>query len=134
MANIRRNIPVGAVTIAADLETSICRAPFAGVLIGAFYTARAAVAGAASPNSRTWTVFNRGQAGAGVAAMATLPCIDAGSSCVALAAKPLNLGTVALRTFAEGDVLSWNSAAVTGAGGLVDPGGMVELVLQPSLR
>lgn len=120
------------VTIAADLQTPIGRVPESGTVVGVLYTALAAIAGAASPNSRTFTLFNRGVGGAGVVVVATMPAIAAGSSCAALIPKQIPLGAAADTVVSAGDVLSWFSAAVTGAGGLIDTGGVVEILIRPS--
>jgi hypothetical protein len=119
------------VTIAADLETVIGRVPHRGIVVGVLYTAVAAIAGAASPNSRTVTLYNRGVGGAGVVIVAQLPIIAAGSSCATLIPKQVPLGAAADQIVLAGQVLSWVSTAVTGAGGLVDTGGTVEIIVRP---
>jgi len=119
------------VTIAADLETVVGRVPHTGVVVGVLYTAVAAIAGAASPNSRTFTLYNRGVNGAGVAVVAQMPCINAGSSCALLIPKSIPLGAAADTVVIAGQVLSWVSLAVTGAGGLIDTGGTVEILIRP---
>lgn len=120
------------VTIAADLETVVGRIPWRGVVVGCLYTALGAIVGAASPNSRTFTLVNRGTNGAGAVVVATMPCIAAGSSCAALIPKQIPVtATFADSVVNAGQVLSWTSVAVTGAGGLVDTGGMIEILIRP---
>lgn len=134
MANEEHDAEVNAVTIAANGQTPVCMVDAPGVVTRVTYIPRAAVVGAASPNSRTLTLYNTGQAGAGSVVCATLPMIDAGSSLTAFAGNNIPLDTVAHRTVATGDILRWDSVAVTGAGGLVDPGGTVEVEITPALR
>jgi len=133
MANaiIRNSVP--AVTIAADTTTPLGACPFDGFVIRATYTARAAVAGAASPDSRTVNLINRGQAGAGAVVVATRPII-VGASLEDNVEGDLTLGVAANLIVNRGDVLDWESLAVTGAGGLVDPGGTVEVTIRPALN
>jgi hypothetical protein len=120
------------VTIAADLQTPFGRVPHTGIVVGVLYIAVAAIVGAASPNSRTFSLINRGVGGVGAVVIATMPCINAGSSCATLIPMsiPLNV-TVASRRVIAGEVISWTSIAVTGAGGLVDTGGTVEVLISP---
>jgi hypothetical protein len=109
---------------AAALETKSGaeRAPFAGVVQAVRLLPLAAVTGAASPASRTYTLVNRGQNGAGSTAIATL-ALTSGVNLVAFDERALTLsGTAANLNVAEGDVLELRSAAVGGTG-LVDGGG-----------
>ena len=80
----------------------------------------------ANTNSRTYTLYNRGQAGAGTTAIATLP-LTAGTDLTKFVAKTITI-TVANATVAIGDTLEWESLHV--ANGLPDPGGHV--VIQQS--
>lgn len=96
------------------------------------YTPEAAITGAASPDSRTFTLVNKGAAGVGTTNIATLAMV-ATVDAVAFDEKPITLnGTAANLVVAAGDVLAWVSTAVTGAGGLVDPGGLVQVEIKPT--
>lgn len=124
--------PVQSIIITADLESILCVAPCAGSLRGVLYTPRAAITGAASTASRTVSVMNR-TTGLGAVVMATLPEV-VGINFAQYVPRVIPLSAVAgATTFAEGDVLTWLSIAVTVAVGLVDPGGTVELIVQPFL-
>ena len=116
---------VPAVTIAATADQVIGEATKAGRVTSVSYTPEAAVTGAASPDSRTLSLVNKGQAGAGTTTVASLALVSA-VNLVAFDEKAITLtATVADRVVAAGDQLAWVSTAVTGAGGLVDPGGHV---------
>lgn len=122
---IRTRVP--AVTIAATTTTTVGEVDTAGRVTGVSYTPDAAITGAASPNSRTFTLVNKGQAGSGTTTVATLAMVG-GVNGVAYDEKAITLtATVADRAVAAGDILAWVSTAVTGAGGLVDPGGLVQV-------
>jgi hypothetical protein len=109
------------VTTSASVE-----APFAGTVIGATYTATAAVTGAASPASRTLSVVNRGQDGTGTTVVATLALLG-GVNLAAFDERALTLSAVAgATTVAAGDILEFRSAPVGGTG-LADPGGTVTI-------
>lgn len=122
---------VGPQTIAADLLTVVGRVPASGTVVGVLYTSLATITGAASPNSRTFTLFNRGITGVAATVVATMPAIAAGSSTAAQIPKSIPLGAAADTVVTEGQVLCWSSVAVTGAGGLVDSGGRIEILIRP---
>lgn len=116
---------VPAVTIAATADQVVGEATKAGRVTSVSYTPEAAVTGAASPDSRTLSLVNKGQAGAGTTTVASLALVSA-VNLVAFDEKAITLtATVADRAVVAGDELAWVSTAVTGAGGLVDPGGHV---------
>lgn len=116
---------VPAVTIAATADQVIGEVTKAGRVTSVTYTPEAAVTGAASPNSRTLTLVNKTGAGLGSTTIATLALVS-GVNLVAFDEKDITLtATVADRVVAAGDELVWVSTAVTGGGGLVDPGGHV---------
>lgn len=118
---------VPAVTIAATADQVIGEAPKAGRVVSVSYTPEAAVTGAASPDSRTLSLVNKGAAGAGTTTVASLALV-AGVNLVAFDEKAITLtATAADLVVAAGDQLAWVSTAVTGAGGLVDPGGHVKV-------
>jgi hypothetical protein len=98
------------------------RAPFAGTVQAVRYLPLASVTGAASPSSRTISLINKGQSGAGSTSVAALPLVS-GTNLVAFdeATVPLS-GTAANLVVAEGDVLAVQSAPVGGTG-LVEGGG-----------
>lgn len=76
----------------------------------------------ADTNSRTFTLLNLGQSGAGTAVVATL-ALTSGVNLTRGVAKVITLGAAADRVVAIGDSLIWRSAAV--GSGLPDPGGRV---------
>jgi hypothetical protein len=111
-------------TAATDQTSFVARAPFDGALTAARYTADAAVTGVAT-NNRTFTIVNKGQAGAGNVTMASLN-MAAGVNAVAgdelvitLSGTPANLDVVA------GDIIAFFSDAQ--GTGIADPGGMLSL-------
>jgi hypothetical protein len=127
----RSRTPAAAVTILADLTTLVAIAPEAGTITSVTYTPSAAITGAASPASRTFTLTNRGQAGLGTTVAATLAMV-AGVNGVAYDEKPITLsGTAANLVVAAGDVLTFESTHVGGTG-LVDPGGLVAVEITRS--
>lgn len=116
------------VTILATASNTV-EAPFTGKVAGVTYTPTAAVTGAASPASRTLSVINRGQAGAGSTVVASLALV-AGVNLVAFDERALTLSaTAADLQVVAGDVLEFRSAPVGGTG-LVDPGGTVEVTFE----
>lgn len=76
----------------------------------------------ADTNTRTYTLLNLGQSGAGTAVVATL-ALTSGVNLTRGTSKTITLGAAADRVVAVGDVLAWRSA-MSGAG-LPDPGGRV---------
>lgn len=125
-----RNIehPVPAVTIAADAETDLTEAGFAGTVTKVDYIAATAIAGA-DTNSRTVVLVNKG-AGSGNTVIATKAFTN-GVNAAADAVTSVPLSVVAgATTVAAGDVLVWQSTHV--GTGIVDPGGMVHVELSRS--
>lgn len=82
----------------------------------------------ADTNTRTYTLTNLGQSGAGTAVVATL-ALASGVNLSRGVAKTITLGAAADRTVAPGDILAWGSA-ISGTG-LPDPGGRI--VIQQTL-
>jgi len=116
------------VTILAT-GTNALEAPFTGKVAEVTYTAVAAVTGAASPASRTLSLINRGQAGAGSTVIASLALLS-GVNLVAFDEKTLTLSaTAADLVVTAGDILEFRSAPVGGTG-LVDPGGTVSVTFE----
>jgi hypothetical protein len=120
---------VPAVTIAATNDEIVGEVHQAARVTSVSYTPEAAITGAASPNSRTFTLVNKGSAGIGTTTIATLAMVG-GVNGVAFDEKAITLSVTASDlVVAADDVLVWVSTAVTGGGGLVDPGGQVRVEL-----
>ncbi len=120
---------VPALTILATADQTVGEATQAGRVSSVSYTPEAAITGAASPASRTFTLVNKGQAGAGSTTVATLAMV-AGVDGVAFDEKPITLSsTAADLVVTAGDMLAWVSTAVGGTG-LVDPGGLVQVEIK----
>ena len=66
---------VPAVTIAATADQTIGEVTTAGRVSSVSYTPEAAITGAASPDSRTFSLVNKGQAGAGTTTVASLAMV-----------------------------------------------------------
>lgn len=116
------------VTILATGANAI-EAPFTGKVAEVTYTPLAAVTGAASPASRTLSLINRGQAGAGTTVVASLALV-AGVNLVAFDERVITLSVTATDlNVVAGDILEFRSAAVGGTG-LVDPGGTVSVTFE----
>lgn len=117
---------VAACGAAVDLTTPIGTVPFDGVISAVTYVPTAVLTGAAT-NSRTLSLFNRGQAGAGTAKAATkafVAGVDAPANdetAITLSVTPADLAVVA------GDVLDFESLHVLT--GLADPGGLVRVTI-----
>jgi hypothetical protein len=103
--------------------TVIGRIPYAGSVTAVTYIPSSSVAAPASGTGRTYTVFNRGNAGGtGTVSVAS----RSQTSNVALTADApfdLTLGTSAALACTSGDVLEFNSTALTS--NAPDPGGRV---------
>lgn len=124
---VKLEATVPAVATAATADQVIGEAPAAGRVVSVTYTPEAASTGAASPDSRTYTLVNKGTDGSGSTNIATLALV-AGVNLVAFDEKAITLNaTAANLVVAKGDILVWVSTAVTGAGGLADPGGKVQV-------
>jgi hypothetical protein len=116
-----KNFDVAAATILAT-NSEVIEAPFDGVVTAVTYTPVASVTGAASPASRTLSLINKGQGGAGTTVMASLALVG-GVNLTAFDEKTLTKSvTAADLVVVAGDILEFRSAAVGGTG-LVDPGG-----------
>jgi hypothetical protein len=98
-----------------------------GTVTAASYIPDAAITGA-NTNTRQLRLVNRGQAGAGVAVVASLQ-FDAGVNGVAGDEKALTLsGTPANLQVKAGDVIAMESNAV--GTGIADPGGLFQLEIE----
>lgn len=114
---------VPAVAAASDADQTIGEAPFAGTVTSVSYTPEAAITGA-NTETRTFTLVNKGAAGAGTTVIATL-AMTSGVNGVAFDEKAATLSVVAnATTVAAGDILAFVSTH-SGATGLADPGGLV---------
>lgn len=89
-------------TAATDQSTMMGKAPYAGVLASATFTPAVAVA-ADGTNNRIFTLYNRGQAGAGTTSMATFTTTTAWVDNVDIAMTLT--ATAADRVVAAGDIL-----------------------------
>jgi hypothetical protein len=124
IVTVEETVPAAATAVTVD--TPITEAAFAGTVTRVDYTPDAAITGA-NTNSRTVTLYNRGQTGVGTTVVAQLAFV-AGVNGVQYDAKAITLSVVAnATTVAAGDVLEWDSAAV--GTGLADPGGSVHVEL-----
>jgi hypothetical protein len=120
-------VPVAGGAAGSDLDTIVCVAPFAGTLSSASFIADTTLTGA-NTESRTLSVINKGQAGAGTTNMATKAFVSTVNA-AAFDETALTLSVVAnALDVVAGDVLVWNSLHI-GATGLADPGGSVKVVL-----
>jgi len=116
-------------TITTDKHTVIGPASSAETVIGVEFIPDASQSGVTT-NGRSYTVFNRGQAGAGTTQVATLEFIT-GVNLVAYDAKTIPLsGTAANLELAAGDVLEFYSLH-TGTG-ILDPGGIIRVTTVPT--
>jgi len=130
LAPVTVRTAVGPVATAGnDLITAICRAPVSGRVTRISYIASALMTGSAT--ARTFNLLEGGAGGLGVVNMGTL-ALTAGVNIAAqtegvitLSATPANL------VVAQGDILQWQSLHV--GAGITDPGGLVEIDIQPFL-
>jgi hypothetical protein len=123
---VRSEFDSEAVATASNQDKIAYIAPFAGTVQAVNYVPTATLTGA-NTNSRTVSLINTGQAGAGSTVMATV-AFTTGVNAPADQAKVITLsGTAANLDFAAGDVLVWRSTAV--GTGLADPGGLVDLTV-----
>lgn len=120
---VKANVPAAAAAV--DSHLVIAEAPFDGTVAGITITPEASIAGAAT-DTRTLTVINRGQSGAGNTVVATLALL-AGVNATAFDEKAFTLsGTAANLNVAAGDILEYVSTH-SGTTGLADPGGLVQV-------
>lgn len=112
---------VDAAGAAVTVQTVVCEAPFDGVITRVAYVPSTTITGT-NTTSRTLTCTNRGQTGAGTTVAATLALVS-GVNAPADDAKALTLGVAANLVVAAGDVITFESTAVST--GIADPGGSV---------
>lgn len=122
---------VPALTALVTADQVVGEVKKAGRVTSVSYTPEAAITGAASPASRTFTLVNKGQAGVGTTTVATLAMVG-GVNAVAFDEKAITLSsTAADLVVVASDVLVWVSTAVGGTG-LADPGGYVDVEIGSS--
>jgi hypothetical protein len=120
---ITATIPATGAT--ADYDQTVAESHVAGVVSSVAYTPEAAITGNTT-DSRTLTLVNKGQSGAGSTVIGTLAFI-ASVNGVAFDEKAFTLSTTAADlVVAAGDILAFVSTHVS-ATGLADPGGRVEV-------
>lgn len=128
-APLLRVIEEGVPTVGAagDTEdTVIGQAPFDCTVTSVEYVPEATITGAAT-NNRTLSLVNKGQAGSGTTAVASLT-FASGTNATAYDERALTLsGTTANLNLAAGDTLQWRS--VPAGTGMVDPGGLVRVTV-----
>ena len=113
-------------TAGNDLNTVAFIAPQAGTITAVTYSTVTAITGA-NTNTRSVTLVNKGQTGAGSTTVATLQ-FDSGVNTVAADEKTITLsGTPANLVVAAGDVLQWQSLHI--GTGIADPGGLVAVTI-----
>jgi hypothetical protein len=117
---VEATIPAAA--IAANTDQAVTEAPFDATVSKCALVPEAAVTGD-NTNTRTFTLVNKGQAGAGTTVVATL-ALTTGVNLVAFDEKLFTLSAVAGATsVVAGDVLQLNE--VVAASGLAHSGGRV---------
>lgn len=124
----KREARAGAVAAGSDATVNIFEAPYACKVTAASYTPDANVTGD-NTETRTLSIINRGSAGSGTTAVATL-ALTTGVNMTSGDEKALTLsGTAANLLLAEGDVVAFKSLH-GGSTGLADPGGLVQVEFQ----
>lgn len=114
---------IPAATATADPDQAVTEAPFDGTVTKVALVPEAAVTGN-NTDTRTFTLVNKGQSGAGSTVIATL-ALTAGVNLVAFDEKTFTLSAVAgATTVAAGDVLACVEAH-GGSSGLAHSGGRV---------
>ena len=118
---------VAAVSTAGnDLDSVVSQAPFDCTVTKVEYIPVAAITGA-NTNTRSVTLFNKGQTGSGTTTVATLQ-FDSGVNAAASDEKAITLsGTAANLVLAAGDTLLWRSLHI--GTGQTDPGGLVRVTV-----
>jgi hypothetical protein len=113
-------------TAGNDLDSVVSQAPFDCTVTKVEFVPVAAITGA-NTNTRSVTLFNKGQGGAGTTTVATLQ-FDSGVNASASDEKAITLsGTPANLVLAAGDTLLWRSLHI--GTGQTDPGGLVRVTV-----
>lgn len=114
--------PVG--TAGNDLNTVIAVVPQDGTVTGVSYVPNSAITGA-NTDTRKVVLVNKGAAGSGTTAIATLQ-FNSGVNASAAVAKAITLSSAASDlVVSAGDILQWQSTHV--GNGITDPGGLVKI-------
>src|SRR4051812_21280953 len=109
-------------TAGSNLNSNVFRCPSDATVSAGTYAPVAAITGA-NTNTRSVSLVNKGQSGAGSTVIATIQynsgvnAAAADENTVTLSGTPANLNVTA------GDILQWQSTAV--GTGIADPGGLV---------
>ena len=120
---------VPAVAAGSDASTVVGVAPYAGTVTAVTYVPITTITGA-DTNTRTVALTNKGQAGAGSTAVASL-ALASGVNSTGADEKTITLNaTAANLVLVAGDVLVWSSTHA--ASGLADTGGMVRVTVSRS--
>jgi hypothetical protein len=116
-------------TAGNDLNTEVFVCPQAGTVSAVTYTPVSTITGA-NTNTRSVSLVNKGQSGAGATVVATLQ-FNGGVNAPAADEKAITLsGTPANLVVAAGDVLEWQSTHV--GTGIADPGGLLSISIAPN--
>lgn len=109
-------------TAGSNLNTNVYRCPSDATVTAVTYAPVTAVTGA-NTNTRSVSLVNKGQSGAGSTVVATIQ-YNSGVNAAAADENAVTLsGTPANLNVAAGDILQWQSTAV--GTGIADPGGLV---------
>jgi hypothetical protein len=109
-------------TAGSNLNSNILRAPADATVSAVTYAPVTAITGA-NTNTRSVSLVNKGQSGAGSTVIATIQ-YNSGVNAAAADENTITLsGTPANLNIAAGDILQWQSTAV--GTGIADPGGLV---------
>jgi hypothetical protein len=109
-------------TVGNSRNTNLVRVDSAGTVTSVTYAPVTAITGA-NTNTRSVSLVNKGQSGAGNTIVATIQ-YNSGVNAAASDENTVTLsGTPANLTVAAGDILQWQSTAV--GTGIADPGGLV---------
>lgn len=122
-----RQCPVAAVgTAGNDLTTNIVQVEADGVISSVKYIPASTITGA-NTDTRKVVLVNKGAAGSGTTAIATLQ-FNSGVNATAAIAKTITLSvTAADLAVSAGDILQWQSTHV--GSGIADPGGLAVIVV-----
>lgn len=117
---------VPAAAQAAGAETTILVAAYGATITSVTYVANTAITGA-DTHTRKVSLVNKKADASGTDEAAALQ-FNQGVDAAAFVGKAITNGTLAKRTLAAGDVVTWASAKV--GNGLADPGGTVIVTLE----
>lgn len=113
-------------TANASRNTNVFRCPSDGTVTSVAYAPVTAITGA-NTNTRSVSLVNKGQGGAGSTVIATIQ-YNSGVNAAASDENTVTLsGTPANANVTAGDILQWQSTAV--GTGIADPGGLVAVTV-----